>query len=478
MQSIWKESCNIPPRPALKEDIQADTVVIGAGMAGLLTAYLLQQAGRRVIVLEAEHIGFGQTGRTTAKITCQHGAIYHKLMKEFDETTAGLYARANLQAIYDYRTLIERKNIPCEFEQLPALLYSTLNTGILDQEWEAAHSVGIDCAMVRQTALPFPTTSALQFAEQAQFHPLLFVRALAQELTVFERSRVCEVQSDRVFTERGSVKAEQIIFACHYPFLNIPGYFFLRMHQERSYVLALNHAQSLDGMYYGVDAGGLSLRQSGNTLLLGGENHRTGENSAGGCYDRLRAMAQKLWPDHVEAAHWSAQDCITLDSIPYIGRFSSAHPNWYTATGFGKWGISSSMAAATLLRDLILGVDNPYEALFSPTRFSISASAKNMLHDGYQAIKGLSREIFSPPKEIFDALPPGHGGIVSYGGHKAGVYKEEDGTVHVISARCPHLGCQLEFNPDECTFDCPCHGSRFDYHGNLLDGPAQKGISL
>lgn len=476
MQSIWNQSCPIGTRPALQEDIKADVAVIGAGMAGILTAYLLQKEGKRVVILEADSICSGQTGHTTAKITCQHSAIYHRLCREFGETTAGLYAQANQQAVYDYRSLIEHRGISCDFCELPALLYTTLSGEELEREHQAALALGISSGLVRETALPFPVTRALRFDGQAQFHPLRFVSALISELSIYERSPVCEVENTLVSTEQGSVQAEHIVFACHYPFVNVPGYFFLRMHQERSYVLALKHAQSLDGMYYGIDPGGHSLRQSGNYLLLGGQNHRTGENSTGGCYDRLRTTAKKLWRDCVEISHWSAQDCMTLDGIPYIGRFSSSHPNWYVATGFGKWGMTSSMAAARLLRDLVMGLDNPYEKLFSPGRFSLSASAKNMLKDGYQAVKGLSREIFSPPKEMLDTLEPGHGGIVSFNGHKAGVYKEEDGTVHVVSARCPHLGCQLEFNPDEKTFDCPCHGSRFDFHGNQIDGPAQKGI--
>lgn len=241
-------------------------------------------------------------------------------------------------------------------------------------------------------------------------------------------------------------------------------------------MLALRGAARLKGMYYGTDPDGVSLRPCGDLLLLGGGKHRTGENSAGGRYRGLEEQAERLFPGASQAAHWSAQDCISMDGVPYIGPYASAAPNWYVATGFGKWGMTGSMVSALLLSGLLTGERDPDGAVFDPGRMDLRASAANLWEDGKQAVKGLCRSAFEPPRAAVEALTPGHGGIVEVEGEKLGVYKTEDGEVFTVSARCPHLGCQVEWNPDEKTWDCPCHGSRFDFHGRLLDGPAQKGL--
>ena len=252
----------------------------------------------------------------------------------------------------------------------------------------------------------------------------------------------------------------------------------MRMHQERSYVLALENAVQLDGMYLGIDKdNSFSYRNYEDLLFIGDSGHRTGENKAGGCYQKLWEEASKYWPGSRVSASWSAQDCMTLDGIPYIGQYSSQTPDWYVATGFGKWGMTSSMVSAMLISDLIMKRENPFMEVFSPQRFHLSASAKNVVTDGYKAAKGILYENLKIPKENMEELPLSHGGIVEYEGKKAGVYKNAEGEVFIVDTRCPHLGCQLEWNPDELSWDCPCHGSRFDYKGNLIDNPAQENLS-
>lgn len=476
MESIWSKTTELHPRKPLPGSMQTETAVIGGGLAGLLTAYFLQQRGVKTIVLEASRIGSGQTKNTTAKITSQHGLIYHKLLQTLGEEPARQYAQANQQAIDAYRSLIREKKIDCQFEECPAYLYSTVEAEPLEQEAEAARLFDIDARFTTRTSLPFSVAGAVRFSGQAQFHPLAFLQEIADELEIYEETRVTKVEDDRIFTDRGTVTARNIVFATHYPFLNFPGYYFLRQHQERSYVLALENAMKLDGMYLGIDENGLSFRNSGKYLLLGGGSHRTGENRTGGKYEMLRRYAEQFWPESREAAYWSAQDCMTLDGVPYIGQFSVSTPHWFVATGFQKWGMTTSMAAAQLLTDLITGVENPCEEVFSPLRFTPAASAKTFLQEGLHAVRDLSRQAFAPPRAEIDALPTGHGGVVSCEGEKVGVYKDEQGEVYMVSTRCPHLGCQLEWNPDEKSWDCPCHGSRFDYRGNLIDNPAQEGL--
>lgn len=476
MNSIWRTTTKIEPRPALEGDIETEAAVLGGGLAGVLTAHFLQERGVKTVLLEANQLGSGQTGNTTAKVTSQHGLLYQKLIRELGEEGAGQYARANQRSVAAYRTLVEEKNIDCQWEERPAYLYSTAGGELLQEEAHAAWRLGIDAKFTTDTELPFQVKGAVRFAEQAQFHPLKFLEHIARDMTVYEGTRAIKVEGDNVVTDKGKVKAKHIVFATHFPFVNMPGYYFLRLHQERSYVLALENAQPLDGMYLGVDEAGLSLRTSGELLLLGGGGHRTGENSAGGRYDLLRQAAKTYWPQARETAHWSAQDCMPLDGVPYIGRFSPSAPNWYVATGFQKWGMSSSMAAALILCGLITGKEDPDSAVFAPHRFRLAASAKNLWTDGGKTVKSLARSAFSPPKAAVDELPLGHGGIVESEGVKAGVYKDKEGKVYAVSVCCPHLGCQLEWNSDEKSWDCPCHGSRFDYTGALLDNPAQENL--
>jgi glycine/D-amino acid oxidase-like deaminating enzyme/nitrite reductase/ring-hydroxylating ferredoxin subunit len=478
LESIWSKTTGIAEYPVLSGDVTTEAAVIGGGLAGILTAYYLQQRGIKTIVLEADRIGSGQTKNTTAKITVQHNLIYHKLIRDFGEEKAKQYADANERAIAEYRRIIMENHINCDFEERSAYLYSTSEQDVLalEQEIAAAQKLEIDATFTRQSTLPFPIAGAVKFHGQAQFHPLKFLRTIAKGLTIFEQTRVKTVEDDRILTARGAVRAKHIVFATHFPFINLPGFYFARMHQERSYVLALEHAAQLDGMYLGIDAESLSFRNIHDTILLGGGGHRTGENSAGGKYDMLRKKAAIFYPESVETAHWSAQDCMPMDGVPYIGQFSSSTPNWHVATGFGKWGMTGSMVSAMLLSDQIAGRENPHAEVFSPQRFTPSASVKAFLTDSMQAVKGLSRQVFTFLKKDLEALPASHGGVVECDGEKAGVYKDERGEVFLVPTRCPHLGCQLEWNPDEKSWDCPCHGSRFDYRGKLIDNPAQEGL--
>lgn len=251
----------------------------------------------------------------------------------------------------------------------------------------------------------------------------------------------------------------------------------MRMHQERSYCIAVQGVPVIEGMYLGVDGDQLSFRQAGGCVLLGGGGHRTGENRKGGQFAMLEERARQFWPGCKITARWSAQDCIPMDGIPYIGRFSSDTPDWFVATGFQKWGMTSAMAAARILTAQVQGETPEFETLFSPQRFQPSASAGELFRNMAEAVRGVSRTAFGLPRAEADALPFGHGGIVSVHGEKLGVYKAPNGEIFAIDPRCPHMGCQLEWNPDTLSWECPCHGSRFDYRGRLLDGPAQTGLT-
>lgn len=491
--SIWEKSTNHKAHPALSENISTEIAVIGAGLAGILTANRLKEDGCDVTVIEAGTVGSGQTKNTTAKITAQHDFFYSSLIKDLGEENARLYAEANMKAIAAYTEIIKKENIDCDFEMQNAYLYSSISDEKVKEEYDAAQKLGISCEVTNKTTLPFKTVSALRFPNQAQFHPLKFLYTLSDRLKIYEHSKVISVNENAngkseiaVESKHGTftVKAGSVIFACHYPFVNIPGYYFIRMHQERSYVLALanvisdngtylsgiNKGKPYEGMYYCIDEDKFSFRQAGSLILFGGGSHKTGETDENK-YEMLRSAARQYFPEAEEAAHWSAQDCITGDYVPFIGKYSNDTLNWYIATGFKKWGMTSSMISADIISDLICERSNPYADVFSPQRHNLSADLKEMLSDGYNAVKGLSKsaaDIFKDDKRI----KTGQTECECTG-------KNEEIKVGLPGGepvRCTHLGCKLTYNPGEDSFDCPCHGSRFTRDGKLIEGPAQTNL--
>jgi len=478
MKSIWDNKSLSDPKILKKDLHDIDTAVIGAGMCGVITAAFLAAKGQKVVVLEANRTGSGQTGNTTAKITAQHGLFYSKMIKTHGHDATASYVAANQKAVQQYIDLASSLSIPCDMQILPAALYTDSQDAKLEEEYRAALSLGIDCVLQKGCSLPFRTSSCLLFRNQAQFNPMPFLYRLAENLTIYENSRVISVKEHSVITEHGTVSAANIVFATHYPFINIPGFYFLRMHQERSYVIALENAGALNAMYYGIDEDGLSFRNYNSLLLVGGFGHRTGKSDIANPYRHLQKRATRLWPDSKVVAQWSAQDCVPIDNIPYIGRYSALRPYWYVATGFKKWGMSTSMVAAQIISDLILHGASEHADIFAPDRKLSPDSYKNLGKEIGQASISLSKTFLTYPLSGIDTISPGEAKIIHYKGRKIGVYKAPDGTVHPVSVKCPHLGCSLSWNPHDLSWDCPCHGSRFDYHGNLLDNPAQTSVRL
>ncbi|MCX0362152.1 FAD-dependent oxidoreductase [Clostridium perfringens] len=476
MKSVWSESCKFRKREALNKDIKTDVLVIGAGIAGILTAYMLKQKGRDVVLIDAAEIASGNTKNTTAKITSQHDLIYSKLITEFGEEKARQYAKANELAIKKYKEIIEDKRIECDFEEKPAYVYSLNEVDVLKEEVEAAKKLGIDAEFVQEVNLPFKINGAVKFNNQAQFNPLKFLKGISNELVIYENTRALEIKENLVVTSGGNITANNIVVATHYPIMNAHGYYFMKMHQERSYVLALENTSEIDGMYIELNKEGYSFRTYNNLLLLGGISHRTGENEEGGSYDELRKVAKRLYPKAKEKYYWSAQDCMTIDGIPYIGRYSSETPNIYVATGFNKWGMTSSMVSAMIISDMILEKENDFSEIFSPRRFDLSLSINNIANDLIETAKNFIAQKVSIPSSEIEHIKNGHGGIIEYNGEKVGVYKNKEGKEFFVSTKCTHLGCQLSWNSDELTWDCPCHGSRFDYKGRLIGSPATKDL--
>lgn len=437
MTSLWEQEVSRRPLPPLPGDYTVDTVVIGGGLCGLLTAYELQKRGVEVMVLEANGIGYGTSAKSTAKVTSQHRLIYDRLIRQRGTEKAQQYAAANQQAIEQYASLIEEEGIDCGWERRDAYVYTTGDTKKIEAEAEAAKRLGLPAELAEIDDLPLQTTGAVRFTHQAQLDPLRFLLALAETVPVY-RATAQAIVDRQVYCGNRIVNANRIVIATHFPFVNFPGLYFTRMHQQRSEVLALRGVPPVKGMYIDECEDGYSFRQAGDCLLFGGEGQRTGSKQAAGAHARLHAAARRLYPTGEEVSHWHTQDCMTHDGVPFVGQYAKRTPDVYVATGFNKWGWTNSMAASRILADRITGKENPCALVFDPHRAEVRAAAKHFLIDMGVSVGQLTAGLFVPPDR-----------------------------------RCPHLGCKLHEAGDG-TFECRCHGSKFDSDGACLQGPATR----
>ena len=429
--SVWEAFSGFSEFPQLDHDVNTDVLIIGGGITGILCAFMLEQSGVHYILAEADRICSGITKNTTAKITVQHGLIYHTIMQDYGMEKADLYYRANSEALEKYRKLCEQ--IDCSFEEKDSCIYSLNHPEQIEAELDALTKLGIQAEYLKDTELPFSVSGAVKLKNQAQFHPLKFLSAIAGNLHIYEHTMVRKIHGNQAVTDHGVITAKKIIVTTHFPFINRHGSYFLKMYQHRSYVIAYEGIPTFDAMYADDTDSGMSFRNFEDQMLIGGGGHRTGKSGRG--WAEIRQFAAHHYPDARECAVWNTQDCMTLDHIPYIGNYSKLTPDLYVAAGFNKWGMTSSMAAALILRDRILGYENPYTAVFSPSRSMFKKQlAINMAESSANLLK---------PK----------------------------------TPRCPHLGCALTWNAKEHSWDCPCHGSTFKENGKLIHNPAMRNLN-
>lgn len=426
MESLWQSTCKLPHFSKLEGDKKTDVLIIGGGITGILTAYFLKQAGADYVLVEKGEICGGTTGHTTAKLTLQHGLIYSRLLKEFGEEKTRLYYEANENALEQYAKLC--KTIECDYETKDNYVYSKNNRKALEEECKAIEKIGKKAVLAEKIPLPIETAGAVCLKNQAQFHPLKFLSAIAKELNIYEHTFVREMIGNKAVTDNGTIAAKNVIAATHYPFINKHGSYFLKLYRHRSYVLALSGAEPVDGMYVDEDKKGFSFRDYKDLLLVGGGGHRTGMLNQEML--ELLSFVSNNYAKAKERYGWAAQDCMSLDGMPYIGKYSAAAKNFYTASGFNKWGMTGAMTAAELLTDIITGKENDYLSVFSPSRNIIKPQ---LFINAAESVKNL---------------------------------------LTFSKKRCPHMGCALKWNKAEHTWDCPCHGSRFARDGKLLDNPA------
>ncbi|MGN0173931.1 MAG: FAD-dependent oxidoreductase [Acutalibacteraceae bacterium] len=431
MKSVWQTEKEHPQFKTLKGEKTTDVLIIGGGITGILCANALKNAGVDYMLLEGKRILTGNTANTTAKITAGHSLIYDKMIKKYGLDIAKKYYFSSTYAIDAFRALSRKYD--CDFQEKDLYIYSLKNKDKITKEVRALREIGADCNYEVDLEIPLKAVGAVKYHNQAQFNPLKLLYALANDLNIYENSFVKKIKGYTAICENGAVTAKKIIFASHFPLVNTHGLYFLKMYQHRSFVLALENAKQYEGMYVDEDKKGLSFRNYDDYLLISGGARRTGKNEGG--FETVKSFAKMHYPKAKERFRFAAQDCITLDNIPYIGRYSYTKPDFFVATGFNKWGMTSAMVASELLCDMVIGKKNNLEKVFCPQRSILTLR--------------LFANAFSAAKNLATPSVP----------------------------RCTHMGCALKWNSDEHTWDCPCHGSRYDKEGRILENPAKRNKS-
>ncbi|QWU15956.1 Glycine/D-amino acid oxidase [Paenibacillus sophorae] len=491
-ESLWRGTTELPSFPRLAEDHATDIAVVGGGITGITTAYLLAEAGCKVTLLEGSELFAGTTGFTTAKITAQHSLIYADLLKHFGEHGAQSYFRSNSESLEWIVQTAEKLGISCGLAREDAYLYSnpgdTKMLKQLEDEFEAYRKLGLPGEWVDYVSLPIRIGGGIKLPGQARFHPLAYLKGLLQAFLdkggiVYEHTTISrDVENERgltLFTERGQhrIKCRHAVSASHYPFYDGGEMYFARLHADRAYCLAFEPETDYEGgMYLSVGEPRRSLRavewEGRRLVIAAGENHKAGQS---GCtikhYENLEVFAGELLGIRRIPYRWSTQDLVTVDRVPYIGKISE-DKEIYVATGFAKWGMTAGTLAARMIADQIQRKPSPYTELYDPSRFKANPGIKNLLVQNANVAKELITGKMEFTLKKIDDLGLDEGGIVRHDGKRVGAYRDSEGGVHLVDRTCTHMGCECEWNESERSWDCPCHGSRYSYDGEVIEGPA------
>lgn len=490
--SLWHATAPGRRWEPLAGDWVTDVVVVGAGITGLTTALLLAEAGRKVTVLEARFVGAGTTGGTTGKVTSQHGVHYAQLRDMHGDEIARTYATLNEDAVQLVGDLARRYAPEAAFETLDAYLYTEQQDQlpVLEAELDAAVRLGLPATWAETTDLPFPTLGAVRFSGQGQMHAVRYLHGLAEAVAahpgcaVHQHTRVTRVREDGdvavAETAAGEVRADHLVLATLLPVVD-RGFEFARATPKREYgVAALADGDVPAGMYICAESPSRSIRhhREGDDVyaIVVGEGHQVGHGpSDPGHDDPLAAFARERLGRPEVRYRWSAQDFQPVDLLPFVG-VAPFSQRMYVASGFQKWGLTNGTAAARIIRDLVVGRDVPEAEVFSPAR-AISGGLGEFVKHNAQAALHLVADRVSTDASSVDDIPPGGGGIVRVDGKLTAVSRDDAGELRMRSAVCRHLGCIVQWNAVERSFDCPCHGSRYDTDGTVLDGPATSPLS-
>ena len=489
---FWPDSVQLPSFNKLDKDIFVDVAIVGGGITGITSAYLLAKEGIKTALIESDRILNGTTGHTTAKVTAQHGLIYDEFIQHFGESNAKLYYEAASDAMEFIKQTIQEHNIECDWKEEDAYVYTNSEQYIkkIENEYKAYEKLGIQGELVENIPVPVQAKTAVVMKNQAQFHPLKYLQKLVENasekgIDIYENTTAVDIKHGphpKILTKDGYHILCNYVFICsHFPFYDA-AFYFSRMYAERSYIIAVKtKAEYPGGMYISAENPVRSLRSvtiNGEKLvLIAGENHKTGQGIPMiQHYESLQAFGDQAFGIQKIPYRWSTQDLTTLDKIPYIGHINEQKANILFATGFRKWGMTNGTAAARLLVDIIKGKENRYRELFTPARFQADPSVKQFISTNTDVAKHLIEGKLEFALRKPEDLAPDEGAVVSYNGKRAGAYKDENGSLHIVDTTCTHLGCELEWNSGEKTWDCPCHGSRFSIDGDVVEGPALKSI--
>lgn len=493
-KSYWHDGLKQPEYSSLKGTVSCGTAVVGGGITGMQTLNLLADFGVDCILLEADEIGSGTTEQTTAKITTAHGLKYAYIADNISIDAAKAYYEVNKMGMKHILSVINDNKIKYDLKKVPSYIYAENDDGhqAVKREHEILKKLNIKSEITDEIPLPFPVKSAIKVEGQAQFHPLKYLYALSDMIdkkhnaAIYTKSMVVKIEKGSrmaLHTDKGIVYADNVVVATNYPIIDMPGFLFTRLHQERSYILCC-HADDAyyDGIFINTNDAVNSVRmhedESGTWLMAGGYGHKTGEPSDIKGYDNLNVfLSDKLGVKVTDKLYrWSSQDSVTISSLPLIGSFDT-QPNLYIATGYGKWGMTNSAAAALITAHSIVENDHPilkFKKYFQPNRNIISAALKPFLKQAADTIKNYTiGNIVDNDMNLSD-IPPGEGVVIVLDGRKMAVYKDSDGKIKALEPYCTHLRCPIVFNRSERSWDCTCHGSRFSIDGNVISGPAKS----
>lgn len=498
-KSLWIENSKKTNYPELQNDITTDVCIVGAGLVGAVTGYLLAKKGIDVVILEKDKVCMGVTANSTAKLTSQHGLFYKYLENEYGLEYAKKYLMSNEEGIRLAEKIINEEKIECDLEKKDAYVFAADESELqkVKEEVEVLNKINFPAEFVENINIPVEKVlGAIKFKNQAQFNARkysieLFDKIVKMGGKIFENTKVESIKHNQdsynINCEKYNVLAPKVVIASHYPIKNFPGMYFSKMYQDKSYVIAVDTKSDnkiIDGMYIQSRNPVISFRTAkynGKELLIvAGAGHKTGESEGkiDDIYINLENYIKKYYPNAEVVFKWSTEDCITLDKIPYIGNFSNLLPNIFVATGFKKWGMSTSHVAGKLITDLILGNENEYAEVYKATRLNPIKNIKEFGNMLKESVYSLAINKIRNIDSSYSDIELGNGGIVEIDGEKIGVYKREDGEVFLIKPYCKHLGCLVSWNNLEKTWDCPCHGSRYDYMGNIITEPTVKNLDV
>lgn len=490
MNAYWQEEYKEFEK--IQEDKKTTVCIIGGGITGISTAYYLSKQ-MKVIVLEKERLFSKTSGKNTGKITSQHGNFYDYLINSQGEEFAKKYLEANQNAIDSIENIIKQEKINCDFERENAYVFTKQKDELekIKNEVKAVNKLNQNlCEFKQKMELPIDVLGAIEFKNQAKIHPVKYGYGLVKAIVknngeIFENSQVTNITKKggkyKISVNSNKITADYIVIATRYPNMSFPGYYFLKMYQSTSYAMVFDCKDKLfKGIYISSEAPTISFRtineKDKNLLLAVGYDYKTGEKKVENGYTKIEKIVKNMYPEAKTLYKWTAEDCISLDKIPYIGEFSNIMKNVYIATGFNKWGLTTSNISAQIISDKILGINNKYEEIFKSTRMKPIKNreeVKNMLG---QAGKSILLSKFEIPEEHLRNVKNGEGKIVNIGDTKVGIYKTENGEIYKVRPICTHLGCELYFNNIEKVWECPCHGSKFNYKGESIEVPSNKNL--